>query len=74
MRGTELVPEIFGEGLEVRIVSETGTESIVGFKMNLVVGSRIITGLGSGRSSERLEEVSSLDVSGFHLVVLQLQF
>jgi hypothetical protein len=61
MRGTGLVSEIFGVGSEVRIVLETGAELIVRFEINLVVGSRIITGLGSGRSSERSKEVSSSD-------------
>jgi uncharacterized SAM-dependent methyltransferase len=53
MRGTGLVPELFG------IESETGIELTVGFEINSVVGSGMLTELGSGRSSEKLEEVSS---------------
>jgi hypothetical protein len=67
MRGTGPVLEIFKVGLEVGIVSETGIESTVGFEINLVVGSRMLTGLGSGRSSESLEEVSSSDGNSFWL-------
>jgi hypothetical protein len=48
MRGTGLVPELFGIGLEVGIVLEIGIGSTVGFEINSVVGSRILTGLGSG--------------------------
>jgi hypothetical protein len=51
MRGMELVPELFGMELESRVVPETGIESTVGFEINLVVGSGMSTGLGSGRSS-----------------------
>jgi hypothetical protein len=61
MRGTGLVPEMAGEGSEVRIVSETGIGLTVRFEMNSVVGSRMLTGLGSGRSYKRLKEVSSSD-------------
>jgi hypothetical protein len=61
MRGTGLVLKIFRAGLEVGIVLETGVESTVGFEINLVVGSRMLTGLGSGRSSRSSEEVLSLD-------------
>jgi hypothetical protein len=61
MRGTGLVLELFGLGSEVGIVLGTGIESTVGFEINLVFGPRMLTGLGSGRSSERLEEVSSSD-------------
>jgi hypothetical protein len=59
MRGTGLVLEIFRVELEVGIVLETGVESTIGFEINLVVGSGMLTGLGSGRSSKSLEEVSS---------------
>jgi hypothetical protein len=61
MRGTGLVLELFGMESETRVVSETGIESTVGFEINLVVGYGMLTGLGSGRSSESSEEVSSLD-------------
>jgi hypothetical protein len=68
MRGTGLVPEIFGAGSEVRIVSETGIKSTVGFEINSVVGSGILTGLGSSRSSKKSEEVSSSDGNSSWLV------
>jgi hypothetical protein len=61
MRGIGLVPELFRIESETEIVSETGIGLTVRFEISSVVGSRILTGLGSGRSSERLEEVSSLD-------------
>jgi hypothetical protein len=61
MRGMGLVPDLFRIELEARIVSGTGIESTIGFEINLVVDFRMLTGLGSGRSSERLEEVSLLD-------------
>jgi hypothetical protein len=57
----ELVPELFGMELETRVVPGTGIESTVGFEINLVVGSGMLTELGLDRSSESLEEVSSLD-------------
>jgi hypothetical protein len=52
---------LFRIGSEVGIVLGTGIESTVGFEINSVVGSGMLTGLESGRSSERSEEVSSLD-------------
>jgi hypothetical protein len=61
MRGMELVPELLRMELEVGIVSGTGIESTVGFEINSVVGSGMLTGLGSGRSSKSSEEVSSSD-------------
>jgi hypothetical protein len=61
MRGMELVLELFGMELETGVVLETGIELTVGFEINSVAGSGILIGLGSGRSSKRLEEVSSLD-------------
>jgi hypothetical protein len=61
MRGMELVLELFGMEPEAGVVPKTGIELTVGFVINLVVGSRMLTGLGSDRSSESLEEVSSSD-------------
>jgi hypothetical protein len=59
MRGTRLVPELFGIESKTGVVLGTGSESTVGFEINLVVGSGMLTGLGSARSSESSEEVSS---------------
>jgi hypothetical protein len=61
MRETGLVPELFRIELEAGIVLGTEIESKIGFEINSVVGFRILTESGPGRSSERSEEVSSLD-------------
>jgi hypothetical protein len=67
MRGTGLVPELFKIGSEVRIVSETEIKSTVGFEINSVAGSGILTGLRLDRFSKSLEEVSSSDGNSFRL-------
>jgi hypothetical protein len=59
MRGTGLVLELFRIGSETGVVSGAEIESTVGFEMNSVVGSGMLIGLESGRSSERLKVVSS---------------
>jgi hypothetical protein len=61
MSRAELIPELLGMEPETGMVPGTGIESTVGFEINLVVGSGMSTVLGSGRSSESLEEVSSSD-------------
>jgi hypothetical protein len=60
MSGAELIPELLGMDPETGLVPRTGIEPLVGFKINSVVGFRMLTKLGSGRSSKILEEVSSL--------------
>jgi hypothetical protein len=61
MSRAELTLELLGMDLETGLVTRTGVESMVGFEINLVVGSGMSTELGSGRFSESLEEVSSSD-------------
>jgi hypothetical protein len=52
MRGMGLVSDLFRIGSKAGIVLGSGIESTVGFEINLVVGSRMLTGLGSDRSSK----------------------
>jgi hypothetical protein len=61
MSGVELVLELFEMELETGEVPRTGIESTVGFEINSVVGSGMLTGLGLDRSSKNSEEASSLD-------------
>jgi hypothetical protein len=61
MSRVELILELFRMKLGTGLVPRSGIESTVGFEINSVVGSGMSTGLGSGRSSESLEEVSSSD-------------
>jgi hypothetical protein len=56
MSRAELVPELFGMESETGVVPGTGIESTVGFEINLVVGSRMLTGLESDRSSQNLKK------------------
>jgi hypothetical protein len=48
MRGTGPVPELFRMESETRVVLGTGIELTVGLEINSVVGSGMLTELGSG--------------------------
>jgi hypothetical protein len=64
MSRVELILELSGIDPKTGLVTGTGIESTVEFEINSVVGSRMLTVLGSDRSSESSEEVSSSELSG----------
>jgi hypothetical protein len=45
MSGVELVPELFGIESETGVVPRTGIKSTVGFEINSVVDSGMLTGI-----------------------------
>jgi hypothetical protein len=61
MSEAELILELLEMEPETGLVHGTGIEPIVGFEINLVVGSGMSTVLGLDRSSKNLEEVTSSD-------------